>query len=257
MAISFKRILLKLYIWPHLSKEKANLHQKKIRDTEWDAIEKHIKCGKFIDIGCGAGYALIKALEYGCSVYGIDPSPGEHGVGRTGSGFHITNIDIIQANAENIPFDDNMFDTVYSSHVLEHVSDVNQSLSEMKRVLKEDGIIIIGMPTATMAFMNFFTNTLFTLHQRIINFFFHRFVKTGKTTFRQLFLPDSHSHANKTVLFDMKYYRISNWKSIVTSHFEIVEVIKPALYPYPEKIQFFKIHKNKFYSSSVFFICKK
>jgi ubiquinone/menaquinone biosynthesis C-methylase UbiE len=257
MSASLKNILLKIYSWPLVSTEKANQHQKKIRDTEWEAIQKYIQIGKFIDIGSGAGYALKKAAELGNTIYGIDPNPGEHGVGRTGSGFHIADVNIIQASAENIPFDDKIFDTVYSSHVLEHVEDANLSLSEIKRILKDEGVLIIGMPTASMAFINLTTNTLFTIHQRLINFFLSPFIKTGKTTFRQLFVPNSHSHANKTVFFDLKYYRVKNWKKIISKHFQIQKIIKPALYPYPEKIQFFPIHRNRFYSSSVFFICKK
>jgi malic enzyme len=42
------------------------------------------------------------------------------------------------------------------------------TLKEMNRVMKDDGVLIIGMPTATMAFMNGLTPYLLTTHHRIV-----------------------------------------------------------------------------------------
>ena len=255
--MGFKNSLIKLYNWPFLSKEETNLNQKKIRDTEWDAISNCIKKGNFLDVGCGAGYSMKKAEAMDCIVYGIDPNPGGHGVGREGSNFDVGLVNIKQAFAENIPFETEMFDTVYSSHVLEHVNNELEGLCEMKRVLKNDGTLIIGMPTSHMAFINLITSSLFTPHQRFVNFFFSPFIKTGKITFRELFFPNSHSHQNKSVFFDIKKYKINNWKKLVEQEFNVIKIIKPAFYPYPETVQWFNFRKNHKFTSSVFFICKK
>jgi ubiquinone/menaquinone biosynthesis C-methylase UbiE len=255
--MGFKNSVIKIYNWPFLSKVETNTNQKKIRDTEWDAIATFIKKGNFLDVGCGAGYSMTKAQAMGCSVYGIDPDPGGHGVGREGSNFDVGSVNIKQAFAEKIPFETEMFDTVYSSHVLEHVNSEVESLKEMKRVLKNDGTLIIGMPTSHMAYINLITSTFFTTHQRLVNFFLSPFIKTGKITFRELFVPNSHSHQNKTVFFDIKKYKIKNWQKIVEQEFSIIETIKPAFYPYPEAIQWFKFRKNYRLTSSVFFVCKK
>ena len=45
-----------------------------------------------------------------------------------------------------IPFQDETFDAVYSSHVLEHVSDEMKTIQEMFRVLKINGFLIIVVP---------------------------------------------------------------------------------------------------------------
>ena len=50
---------------------------------------------------------------------------------------------------------------------------------------------------------------------------------------------------------------IKNWKKTVEREFKVKTVIKPCFYPYPDYPQLFKLHKSKFFSSSVFFICKK
>jgi ubiquinone/menaquinone biosynthesis C-methylase UbiE len=253
-----KRFLLKIYNFAYLSKEKTDANQEKIRNVEWNAIKKYIPVNaRFLDVGCGAGYAMQKAIdELKCESYGVDPDPGAHGVGRYNN--VNSQLNIIQAFSEKIPFPDNHFDIVYSSHVLEHVNDENQSLKEMKRVLKPNGTLIIGMPTATMAWIGLLSSWLFTTHQRFFNVIFKPFpfIKTGKTAFINLFIPESHSsNRAKTKLYDLKYYKINNWRKIVSTHLKIKKEIKPALYPYPEFIQLFRMKINHRLSSSVFFIC--
>jgi ubiquinone/menaquinone biosynthesis C-methylase UbiE len=257
--MSVKSALLKVYYLPFLSKEKANINQKKIRDEEWNAIKSYIPVNsKFLDVGCGAGYAMKKATEeFNCNCRGIDPDPGAHGVGRYEENF-FSGMDITKATAENIPFNDESFDVVYSSHVLEHVTDEVKSLEEMKRVLKSNGTLIIGMPTAAMAWINFITALLFTTHMRFVNFFLSPFITTGKTKFINLLIPESHSAPRaKTIFYDLSHYRVSNWNRIVSGIFKIERTFLPALYPYPEYRQLFGMRKDSKFSSSVFFICKK
>ena len=56
---------------------------------------------------------------------------------------------IHKMNATCIPFSDNSFGLIYSSNVLEHVSDINLALEEMRRVLKADGKMLHIVPTVT------------------------------------------------------------------------------------------------------------
>jgi ubiquinone/menaquinone biosynthesis C-methylase UbiE len=253
-----KKVLLNIYYWSLLSKEKTNLNQKRIRDTEWNAVLKYIKPGKFLDVGCGAGYSMARAKsEAGCEAYGIDPDPGAHGVGRTGSNFEVGAGEIKMAFAEAIPFDSSMFDTVYSSHVLEHVQSEQQSLKEMARVMKDDAVLIIGMPTASMAFINLLSSWMFTTHFKLVNLLFSPFIKTGKTRWWELFVTSSHSAAGKSVLFDLKAYRSKRWRTVIEQVFDVKEELHPLLYPYPEYRQWFKPFVSKKYSSSVFFVCVK
>jgi ubiquinone/menaquinone biosynthesis C-methylase UbiE len=253
-----KTFLLKIYNWPTLPRDVANVYQKRIRDLEWNAVKPYFKKGTFLDVGCGAGYAMKKAKdEFDSKVYGIDPQPGQHGVGREGSNYNIDDITIIQATAEKIPFEDNTFDVVYSSHVLEHVASEEKSLNEMKRVLKDDGVLIIGMPTSTMALINWITSVLFTTHQKLVNFFLGGIVTTGKASFREIFIPNSHSFDDRSLLYDLKHYKVKNWKRTVESVFTVKQTLLPGLYPYPEYRQWFGLIKGSRFSSSVFFIGEK
>lgn len=253
-----KKILLNIYYWSLLSKEKTNKNQKRIRDKEWNAIAPFIVKGKFLDVGCGAGYSMERAKsEFGCKVFGIDPDPGAHGVGRTGSNFEVQAGEIKKAFAENIPFDNATFETVYSSHVLEHVQSEIQSLREMSRVMKDDGVLIIGMPTASMAFINMLSSWIFTTHFKLVNVLLSPFINTGKTKWWEIFIPVSHSSSEKTILHDLRQYRCTRWRKCIEEVFEVKVELRPMLYPYPEYLQWFKPLENKRFSSSVFFICKK
>lgn len=51
-----------------------------------------------------------------------------------------------QINMENITFEDNTFDFIYNFHVLEHVPDDIKAMSELHRVLKDDGVCFVAVP---------------------------------------------------------------------------------------------------------------
>jgi len=260
-----KKLLLKIYYFGNNPKNKIEYYQKIIRDVEWNAVAGFIpERSSFLDIGCGSGYSMQRAFEEKkCSVRGIDPEPFKHGVGRKYdekvAGETENPFKIVQGNGEALPFSDREFDIVYSSHVLEHAQNELKFLREAKRVLKDDGTFIVGMPTASMAYVNFISDIIFTTHHRIVNFIFSKIkiINVTKGSFKNIFLPISHSVPGKTILYDLKQYKIKNWKKLVSGEFEIIETILPAFYPYPEYLQIFKLKKRKKLSSSVFFICKK
>jgi SAM-dependent methyltransferase len=51
---------------------------------------------------------------------------------------------------EKLPFDDNCVDLVFSYHTLEHVADYLLALSELHRVLKHGGALLVGVPYVTL-----------------------------------------------------------------------------------------------------------
>jgi ubiquinone/menaquinone biosynthesis C-methylase UbiE len=54
-----------------------------------------------------------------------------------------TNIKFRKAKAESLPFKNNSFDTVVSTHTLEHVLDLPKAISEIRRVAKKRIIIVV------------------------------------------------------------------------------------------------------------------
>jgi ubiquinone/menaquinone biosynthesis C-methylase UbiE len=47
---------------------------------------------------------------------------------------------------QHLPFGDNTYDFVFASHVLEHIPDDHKAISEIRRVLKPNGIAILPVP---------------------------------------------------------------------------------------------------------------
>lgn len=69
---------------------------------------------------------------------------------RLGSGYLTADLldprAMVKIDITNIAYPDQSFDVVYCSHVLEHVPDDRRALSELHRVLKNDGWAIINVP---------------------------------------------------------------------------------------------------------------
>ena len=47
---------------------------------------------------------------------------------------------------QDMPFEDNTYDFIWCSHVLEHVPDDRRALSEIRRILTPNGIAVIQVP---------------------------------------------------------------------------------------------------------------
>lgn len=93
-----------------------------------------------LDIGSGLGFPLLGvAMRLGntCKLYGIDPW--EKAVERTRiklNHYQISNIEIIEGVAENIPLPDNSVDLIISNNGINNVNDINQTMREVNRIAK-------------------------------------------------------------------------------------------------------------------------
>ena len=59
----------------------------------------------------------------------------------------------LQALAQNLPFRRDVFERILASEVLEHIWDRNQVLRECRRVLKQNGEIIVAVPYGRNPYM--------------------------------------------------------------------------------------------------------
>lgn len=98
--------------------------------------------GTFLDIGCATGHYLAAAREFGWDVYGVELSEEFGRYARQQLGLsHIFIGQLHQAG-----FDARFFDYVHIWHTLEHVPDPSALLTEVRRILKDDGELRIGVP---------------------------------------------------------------------------------------------------------------
>lgn len=97
-----------------------------------------------LEIGVGRGEfleALASVLDDSVKIYGIDQSDAY--VNETKKTFPQDNVILKHMSAENMTFDDNTFDMICISNTLHHLENEKQVFNEIKRVLKEDGKLII------------------------------------------------------------------------------------------------------------------
>jgi len=98
---------------------------------------------RVLDVGSGNGYVLSKYATEGAEVYGVDIT--EAGIQLCKKRFEYLDLkgDFRVADAQSLPFDDNTFDCVCSVGVLHHVPDTEKAVTEIFRVLKPGGRLIV------------------------------------------------------------------------------------------------------------------
>lgn len=101
---------------------------------------------RVLDAACGTGYGADILSKYAQEVHAIDIS--DDAIKYAQDNYKKENLNFKVADIENLPFKDNYFDIVVSFETIEHVNKEKQKnfLSEIKRVLKDDGILIMSTP---------------------------------------------------------------------------------------------------------------
>jgi len=125
----------------------------KILDTIKEIV-KDIKGKKILEIGSGTGKISLMLAKQGAEVYLLDIAP--KAIENTKRLFNDMNEkgNFICASMFKIPFEDESFDIVWSSGVLEHFSKKKQTeaLEETLRICKPGGFSIVYVPSARGVF---------------------------------------------------------------------------------------------------------
>ncbi|UCE10509.1 MAG: class I SAM-dependent methyltransferase [Candidatus Thorarchaeota archaeon] len=103
-----------------------------------------ISGGRVLDVGTQEGSfigLLMKMLKDYESIVGIDIS--EEDLRKAREEFKDGPVEFELMSGEKLTFDDDSFDTVCMSHTVHHLENIESVLSEMKRVLKPGGYMII------------------------------------------------------------------------------------------------------------------
>ena len=152
---------------------------------------------KILDIGCGDAVFINmiylmhnkKKLE----LYGIDSSS----IAIEAAKIRNPNAIFKVANVYNLPFEDNYFDIIVSSDVIEHILEPNKMLMEIKRTAKNNSFVIIGTPIK-------FTEFPFDkMHSH--EFFPNEFKNFLTTFFFNVKIVESHNLLN-LLLYEKYYY---------------------------------------------------
>lgn len=107
--------------------------------------------GSVLDVGCGEGFLVNMLAMSGHKATGVDHSKVGLSHARKGDvnfvGFLFERVgEFYEAEAHSLPFEDGSFDTVVASELLEHVDDLLGVISELKRVCRCGGRVIVSVP---------------------------------------------------------------------------------------------------------------
>jgi len=92
--------------------------------------------GKLLDVGCGGGVHAVAFAEHGWAVTGVDVSQAQLELAR-GRG-----VEVVEADAASLPFEDGTFDAAVSMFTHTDVDDFATVIRETARVLRPGGKLV-------------------------------------------------------------------------------------------------------------------
>jgi SAM-dependent methyltransferase len=98
---------------------------------------------RVLDIGCGSGWLADRCQAAGARVLAMDIAPA--GV-RAARGRFPAIADFLAGDGYHLPYADASFDVVVLSEVVEHLEEVETALTEVRRVLKPGGRVLVSVP---------------------------------------------------------------------------------------------------------------
>jgi ubiquinone/menaquinone biosynthesis C-methylase UbiE len=152
-----------------------------------------IKRDSVLDIGCGTGDILKQLSKHFSKSYGIDPIKKFVTIAKQ----RASNSNIQVASGEHLPFKDNSMDYVISHAVFQHL-DREVAISEIKRVLRQNGRVIIAEVLAKDALRK---TSIHTFYKRML-FNYYLFTRYG------------YRRARKA----KDYQASSDWKGLASIH---------------------------------------
>lgn len=93
--------------------------------------------GKLLDIGAGTGDFLLVAKQNDWQITGIEPNEKARNIAINKGISFVEKSELLEKHS---------FDVITMWHVLEHVSDLELQIKELKRLLKPSGTILIAVP---------------------------------------------------------------------------------------------------------------
>lgn len=104
-------------------------------------MRKNIKRGTLLDVGCGIAQFLDIAKPFYTEVFGTEVSDSAVKIAKEKYG-----LDIFHGTLDDIDFKGKKFDNISMFHLLEHVNDVNGTISNVYELLNPGGILTIAVP---------------------------------------------------------------------------------------------------------------
>ena len=103
-------------------------------------VARHKKEGRLLDIGCSVGYILEEASMRGFETEGIELNKKAVKIAYS------KGLCVKECILDNAGYNENIFDVVMLNHILEHIIEPYKFIQDIKKILKRNGILTIGVP---------------------------------------------------------------------------------------------------------------
>ena len=137
----YGHLIIKLFGYPFgvYARQRARVIMKYLNPKKGERI---------LDAGCGIGYYSFELVtKFCCNVNGVDIDLEDIELAKQIiKKTHVSNVEFSVCDISELKFDDETFDKVIFSEVLEHIADDINVLNELHRVLKPHGHLILSTP---------------------------------------------------------------------------------------------------------------
>lgn len=244
-----------------------------VRKYELDFILQYLpndKNIKLLELGSGTGYQLSILNKIYKNSTGVELNSSE----KASSQYPVLFDNIIEYDGKILPFENNSFDVIISSHVMEHIDDIANYDKEIKRVLKGTGIVVHVLPSHIWRIWTSIWHYPlgFLLAFQIFKGLFIKSndepISKNKLTKRKImkniFFSETHGIRGNP-LSEIYYFTPLFWKKLFTKYnWDLIEVRGMGLlywgrdfFQFKISIKSRKILSKIFGSSSTMFILKK
>lgn len=109
-----------------------------------ELLKSSVLRGQVIELGCGIGARAFLAQEQSSAkITGIDAS--QYAINHAINNFSSPNLNFLRGDLLGLPFKNGAFDNAYMLAVIEYIVDTNGLLSEIKRVVKPKGKLLLSV----------------------------------------------------------------------------------------------------------------
>lgn len=113
-------------------------------EVNWNILAKHMAPHiRLLDVGCGPGTLSLRLARHCHEVWGVDVTPEMIRVAEEKLACEPANVCFQEADACALPFENHMFDTVMSVNALQTMDQPEAAISEMHRVLRPGGELLL------------------------------------------------------------------------------------------------------------------
>jgi 2-polyprenyl-3-methyl-5-hydroxy-6-metoxy-1,4-benzoquinol methylase len=131
--------------WVRIIREGLDPYRMRLTDSAVLEAIGDCRNMKILDAGCGEGYLSRKLARLGASMTGVDATPALIEAARSAAESEGLIIDHRVADLAQIPDLDESYNLIVCNHVMADLEDPSRPVSEMARVLKPGGRLIVMM----------------------------------------------------------------------------------------------------------------